>query len=392
MDYLNYVFLVFIIFITILFIIVFIKKKNNINKSNFDYKNERIKTAFQLFSGIFFVLTFAISIITYNQTDKRDYSNRYSEGIKLLSNPNYDIRIGGMYSLEKLGIESQDYSSQISKVLCSYIQNNSPNIINDTIRNRSKISQIIKSDTVSLYKIRNDIQIAFNVIGELKKLKFNNDIAPEFFDVDIRGIDLRGLNFDNSIFYRSIINEANFDYSEMENCQFVSSKLVKCEFGHAILRKSKFSNCFIDSCDFVPQKDGSVFVDTSYKYKKSLNDVEFIQCDFNMVKFNGVDMENSFFSFFPNYISENDTNNIKKIKILIWNSNLKNSIIEFPDLSAISFYNTNLNGVYLNEVIYLKNLLYLKDFIDEKTMFRSSFIHNLEKQPLLNYLKSLENK
>ena len=97
------------------------------------------------------------------------------------SEPHLELRLGGLYALEKLARNNEDYHPQIMEVLCAYVRMHSPRTI--------EVIEEVSDDRVELEEViceshnadRIDVQVAMTIIGRrrtefdsMKYLNLNN--------------------------------------------------------------------------------------------------------------------------------------------------------------------------------------------------------------------------
>lgn len=144
--------------------------------------------------------------------------------------PNIELRLGGLYALEKIAQNNQEYHPPIMEVLTSYLRLHSPRTIeiNDE---GDKLKEIIHSSENST---RTDIQVAIKIIGR-RRVDFDSD----------QGIDLSNLTLD-----RIDLTKANLSHARITGSSFNHSNLTGVRLRHSIIKDSDFSRCTLGYADF----------------------------------------------------------------------------------------------------------------------------------------------
>ena len=200
--------------------------------------NERITledkargTLIQVIGGFFFFvtayLTWKNSEISHKQllaTQEKQITERFSKAVEQLGNEeSITVRLGAIYSLERIAKDSKDDHWTIMEVLTAFIREKSNH-------NREKDS-----------KIPEDIQAALTVIGRRDE---KND--PENRIIDLRGSNLNGANLSEAK-----LDKVNFDNAELNKAKFIRANLNRANFLRANLNNANFLWANLDNANFV---------------------------------------------------------------------------------------------------------------------------------------------
>lgn len=143
--------------------------------------------------------------------------------------PNLEVRIGAIYSLERIAQDSLRDHIQIMEILCAYVRENSP----------AKNLEANDSWENSAYP-RLDIQTVITVTGrrtspQIEK-EFEKKHRLDFSNVDLSQIDFSKGNFSAALFNHCRIEGGDFRYSNLTGTRFIGSLLNYSEFFKAELR------------------------------------------------------------------------------------------------------------------------------------------------------------
>jgi hypothetical protein len=134
-------------------------------------------------------------------------TERYSRAIEHLGSESRDVRIGGIYALERVARNSAEDRAAIVAVLCAYIRGHSPWPPVD-----GEETGPAAEDLRSLAIRANDVQVALTALGRLDVDRAEQDVAiPR---TDLRHARLSRLNFSRArlshvSLIRARIHEAN---------------------------------------------------------------------------------------------------------------------------------------------------------------------------------------
>lgn len=150
--------------------------------------------------------------------DRNSFTNMFTQAIDQLGaisqdKPNFEVRLGAIYSLEKLSQANLEYYQPIIDILASYVRQNAPIPPEDERSNGDKVRQ--------------DVQTAVTVIGRRKlvegepKLNLTHVYLP---NVDLTEADLI---------------EANLTRAHLNNANLVNANLTEARLHHTNLTRAK---------------------------------------------------------------------------------------------------------------------------------------------------------
>jgi uncharacterized protein YjbI with pentapeptide repeats len=188
-----------------------------------------------------------------------------------VTEPNLEVRIGSILSLERIAQDTTLYDNGrdhvlIMEILCAYVKENAP--IRDT---KARPSGIISTDDVQDARIwaanspnlRADIQMALNVIGrrsdEQVKIERSHKSGDHHYKLDLSFVDIRrarlaGLNFSGALLHGSWLDGSdlkgtNFQGANLFESGFVGVKASKSHFQGANF-SADFSGAWLNQATF----------------------------------------------------------------------------------------------------------------------------------------------
>ncbi|WP_437098743.1 pentapeptide repeat-containing protein [Streptomyces sp. enrichment culture] len=174
-------------------------------------------------------------------TREGQVTDRYVEAIKLLSSDNMTVRIGGIFSLERIAKDSKDDRPTVVELLTAHIRENS----RDDPRS--------PKDT----HVTADVQAALTVLG--RRSVALSDAKLDFYHCGLGEAHLRG-DYRGSMFYYSNLTGASFSgaqldgaglsFCEAERAAFTRSTARGADFVNAIYRKCWFLAADLTNSDF----------------------------------------------------------------------------------------------------------------------------------------------
>jgi hypothetical protein len=201
------------------------RSKGLTDESRFDRENEARKTLAQILAGAFVLAGLYSSVQTFNLSREGQITDRFTKAIEQLGaldgagKPKPEIRLGGIYALERVARDSERDHWVIMEVLTAYIREHSP-------RN--------KYFTDHPPSIGADIQAIVAVIGG-REAKYDKGLLslPDtyLFEADL---------------HRASLNGADFGRADLREASFDGAYLVGAFLSHADLRLASFDGAHLD--------------------------------------------------------------------------------------------------------------------------------------------------
>jgi hypothetical protein len=159
------------------------------DEKRFDRENEARKTLAQILAGVFLLAGLYSSVQTFNLSREGQITDRFTKAIEQLGavdakgNPKLQVRLGGIYALERIAHDSERDHQAIMEILTTYIREHAP----ATTKSRQTRQERTDKSALSPRRPSADIQAILTVIG---RRQVNYDKA----NLDLRNADLRGAN------------------------------------------------------------------------------------------------------------------------------------------------------------------------------------------------------
>lgn len=159
--------------------------------------------------------------------------------------PNVEARLGALYSLERLLIESQKDQRAILETLCAYVRENSPLEIPE---DKDEAQEFFRGNRPPSPTRRADVQAALTIIGRrpenLRVRAKHNGWRLDLRNTNLIGYDLAELNYDYARFANSFLNGAN-----MSDASFVDCIFDRTFMRNAKMMRASFCSAIFDDCD-----------------------------------------------------------------------------------------------------------------------------------------------
>lgn len=199
-----------------------------------------------------------------NETDKklaedRLISERFSKAIEQLGSDNIHVRLGGIYSLERIARDSPGDQWTVMEVLTAFIREKSP------YKKREDLSD--EEEDTENSNISTDAQAALTVLG--RRTVDNRAIQPlDLSKTNLKEADLRGAKFFGAVLceaylYRADLRDAkliaadlrsDLRFANMQNADLRNAILSGADLGGADLSGADLSGAILLSTKLISTK------------------------------------------------------------------------------------------------------------------------------------------
>lgn len=186
--------------------------------------NEARKTLAQILGGLAILTGLYIAWRRVKVTEEGQITERFTRAIDQLGAvdnngiPKIEIRLGGIYALERIANDSKADHWTVMEVLCAYIRENS--LVKENLHTEQFSARISTS------LIRPDIQSALTVIGKRKRWEEETeDQNLSFVKSDLNGANLAKGNWAKSNLAFCILEQAMCQKANFRNSQLIIAKM-----------------------------------------------------------------------------------------------------------------------------------------------------------------------
>lgn len=193
---------------------------------------QKINSLSTLVSSLSVLILAASLFVTYrdNQEQRRldraaQITERFSKAVEQLGSSKVDVRLGGIYSLERIMKDSQSDRSTVVEVLSAYIREHAGRMMVD--RGRPPTA---------------DIQGALTVLGRrpdpsrvFPDLSHANLSRADLTDANLTGADLTGANLRSANLDRANLTRANLQVAQLGSATFAGANLTDANLDSAYL-------------------------------------------------------------------------------------------------------------------------------------------------------------
>ena len=236
-------------------------------------------------------------------------NERYQKGSEMLGSGELPVRLGGIYSLERLAREHPgDYHTQIMNLLCAFVRHptreafEAVEMINggsSTGTAKSKKGWHEESNDRPL-RVREDVQEAMWVISRRCEVRVEEE--EQFWlnltKAELSGARLIGANLAHASLLGTALNNARLDHARLEHAILIDAELYGATMFNANLNKAQLNGAFLNGAKLHAAKmNGASLSGAELRKAKlkgaQLNDASLAGADMEGANLKGVTMENT---------------------------------------------------------------------------------------------------
>jgi hypothetical protein len=183
-------------------------------------ENNTRTTLAQIIGGLVVLLGLYAAFKNVRVTEEGKLTERFSKAVELLGSDKLDIRLGGIYALERIARDSLRDHWTVMEVLTAFIREQSRRAYKGYIPNPNETSpsvDVIEDD----FMLREDIQVTLTVIG---RRKWSDREFPH-----------QEINLMQAFLGRAVLFEANLKNANLFKANLTQSILYKADLRKAML-------------------------------------------------------------------------------------------------------------------------------------------------------------
>src|SRR5689334_8626611 len=158
--------------------------------------------------------------LSYRLSQSGHVTDRFTRAIDQLGNPSRDVRLGGIYALERLADEWSAYRRQVLVVLGAYVREHAPWPPGEAT-----------PDDDSRIRPKTDVQAALTVLGRLRDRHKDRDFRVDVSETDLRGARLMG----SAVLQRGNLFHAHLEHAWLREARLDGASLIGAHLDQAIM-------------------------------------------------------------------------------------------------------------------------------------------------------------
>jgi hypothetical protein len=190
-------------------------------------------------------------------TEEGKLTERFSKAVELLGSEKLDVRLGGIYALERIARDSLKDHWTVMEILTAFVREQSVRWYKSSQQwetdfdgNYSHLHPVQPEINISV-----DVQAALTVIGRRKWIEEEKPHQR----LDLSGAFLNGAKLIRVNLRRAILVDTNLTKARLELADLTEARLVNAKFNNAYLTETKLTGAILHNADlsnaFVTETD-----------------------------------------------------------------------------------------------------------------------------------------
>ena len=208
----------------------------NFDKDKATAENANRQTAIQAVGGLFFLITAGLTLRNLQLTEDKQVTDRFSKAVEMLADAKLEVRLGGIYALERIAKDSKEDHPVVMEVLTAFIRERAI----EPAESSSFAGEFITESSSNIngrltQKPSQDIQSALTVIG--RRNNDNDQRRLNLQGVYLQGADLSGANLQGADLSGANLQEAYIDDANLEGAWLGRANLQGAHLSGANLQE-----------------------------------------------------------------------------------------------------------------------------------------------------------
>lgn len=228
-----------------------IEKRIELQQSQAQLQNNARTVVLQAVAGLLVVVGATVTLRQVQASREGHTTERFTKAIDQIGSDNLDVRLGGIYALERVARNSPADRPQIQYLLGGYLRNHSPWPPREAPEDFEHPTPQV-DEVQWLYVRATDVQVVMDVLG--RRLR-----APDERPLYLSRVDLRSANLNRADLSGAIIRHANLsrawlggavlDGANLENSDLRQARAPGASFRRANLTRAHLQGAELRDAD-----------------------------------------------------------------------------------------------------------------------------------------------
>jgi hypothetical protein len=223
----------------------------------FELENEARTTIAQILGGAAFLAGLYLTAQTLRVNEEGQITERFTKAIEQVGSEKVQVRLGGIYALERIARDSERDQGPIVEVLTAYVRENAP-LKEQPKRETKPIADSVKAAD-ERKRPATDIQTILTVLSqptfskvERHRVDFHetdlqgaNLVRADLEGANLAGADLEGANLAGANLQRAKLTGANLEGANLSEADLRGASLGAANLRRADLRVADLRGAFV---------------------------------------------------------------------------------------------------------------------------------------------------
>jgi len=209
------------------------------------------KKTLALFSGTLALLAgFYFTLDKLRITTESQLADRFTQAVDQLASENLELRLGGIYALERIARGAEADYWPVMEILTTYVRERAP----------WKESRPPNEEPPAR-KLAADIQAALTVLGRRERVyKTGEDLRLDLRGTDLRRANLSGAHLEGAILSGAHLEEANLSGAHLEDAILRGTHLEKTYLSGASLERAFLGGAYLEGAVLTEASLGKAYL------------------------------------------------------------------------------------------------------------------------------------
>jgi uncharacterized protein YjbI with pentapeptide repeats len=311
-----------------------------IKRDQITLQNTINSSVLQLISSLLFFITAYIAWRNLKESEKKQIAERFAKSVDQLGSDKLGVRVGAIFSLEKIARSYPEEHWVVMEVLTSYIRDQSlqgksvfePKTKEEDQPEESNIQTVLKKmDLESAISVTTDIQAALTVVCRRNNKQDPKDKVINLGFCDVRGSDLRNARLGNADLRGAKISgsdlrNARLGNADLRGAEISGANLEGVTLSGAKLQEANLSNAVLNNAKLRKAKLNNALLNYSCLINTDLQDADLTGVKFNSANLRQAKLNYSVLHFVCFVDAELQSTDMSHAKFK--RTNLRNALID----------------------------------------------------------------
>jgi len=209
---------------------------------------------------IFTSLSIRATDVQLQVAEQGQITDRYNAAITNLGSPSIDVRLGGIYALQRIMQDSPRDQPTIVAVLCAFVRDHAnAATVKSTYSPASPFPGQLPTDmqaALTVVGTRNTANDGHTTVVDLTNADFSGMIleneplsGADLDGADLRGASLSGVNLSGANLSFANLSDTNLGYANLSGANLFVANLTGAELAHANLTGADLTHTYLTGAD-----------------------------------------------------------------------------------------------------------------------------------------------
>ena len=201
-------------------------------------RNDARATLLQGLGGLAVLIGATVAYRQLRIAREGQVTERFTRAIDQLGHKNLDVRLGGIYALERITVDSERDRSTIVEVLTAFVRGHAPW---PPTQDGQPPEDLAVEDITALQRWAPDVQAALTVLSRREPA-----FGPQ---LDLRNTDLRGANLRRAYLEDALLEGARLQKANLSHAQLRAAHLEDAQLQRALLHGARLRSTWLDNAN-----------------------------------------------------------------------------------------------------------------------------------------------